>query len=258
MTSAGGFQAGDYVLVRDPRGRELLVRLEPGETINTHRGRVEHDRIIGRESGSTVESLSGSELLVIEPSFSDLIFNMPRGAQIIYPKDLAAILGQLSLYPGVHVLEAGIGSGALTLALLRAGCTVTSVEKRDDFANQALKNLNSFARPLLDGFTLIRGDIAEIELDGSFDRVVLDLLNPWDIVPIVEPRLRRNGHLVVYVTNIVQVQQTVTALRGRGMLLSGVKEVLERDWVVAGEVIRPEQKMVGHTGFIVTARPRVV
>lgn len=249
------FREGAFALVVDPRGRRLLLQLEAGASVNTHRGLLEHDSILGLPSGSTVPTRSGSRFVVYAPSFSDIILEMPRGAQIIYPKDIAAILWELSIEPGMRVLEAGFGSGALTMGMLRCGVFVVSVEKRDDFANRGRKNVDSFLPATLSQrLTVVNGDVTEVELEGRFDRIVLDLLDPWLVVGFVRHLLEADGRVVVYVTNINQVQETVRAMRSNALIVDSVKEVLERDWVVNGDVVRPEQKMIGHTGFIISAR----
>ncbi|MGC9155775.1 MAG: tRNA (adenine-N1)-methyltransferase [Ferrimicrobium sp.] len=249
------FQEGSFVLVVDPKDRRLLLRLEAGASANTHRGLLTHDSIIGVTSGSTVLTRSGSTFVVYAPSFTDIVLEMPRGAQIIYPKDIAAMLGELSLQPGLRILEAGFGSGALTMGLLRYGAKVVTVEKREDFANRGRKNVESFLPPeLSSNLTVVHGDVLEVALDGVFDRVVLDLLDPWTVIPRVRPLLSNDGRVVIYVTNINQVQEVVRAVRSNALIVDSVKEILERSWIVNGDVVRPEQKMVGHTGFIISAK----
>jgi tRNA (adenine57-N1/adenine58-N1)-methyltransferase len=249
------FQDGSWVLVVDPRGRRLLLRLKAGASVNTHRGLLEHDSVIGIESGATVATRSGSSLAVWAPSFEDIVLEMPRGAQIIYPKDIAAMLGALSLEPGLRVLEAGFGSGAMTMGLLRQGASVVTVEKREDFAHRGQKNVESYLPASLHGqLEIVVGNVMEVELSGCFDRIVLDLLDPWLVVAHLRPLLASDGRVVVYVTNINQVQETVRAMRANHLSIDAVKEILERNWVVNGDVVRPEQKMIGHTGFIISAR----
>jgi tRNA (adenine57-N1/adenine58-N1)-methyltransferase len=249
------FREGTFALVVDPRGRRFLLLLEAGASVNTHRGLLEHDSIIGVLPGSTVPTRSGSGFVVYAPSFSDIILEMPRGAQIIYPKDIAAMLGELSLEPGMRVLEAGFGSGALTMGMLRCGVTVVAVEKREDFANRGRKNVESYLPAnLSENLTVVNGDVTEVELEGRFDRIVLDLLDPWLVIGLVRHLLVADGRVVVYVTNINQVQEAVRVIRSNALLIDSVKEILERCWVVNGDVVRPEQKMIGHTGFIISAR----
>lgn len=252
-----GFAPGDWVLLRDHKGRELLVQAGREGVCNTHRGEVRLDALVGLGSGSIVETASGGRLEAHVPSQREVILHMPRGAQIIYPKDLAAILAELSLTPGDSVLEAGIGSGALTIALLRAGALVTSYEVREDFARRAAKNIAAFVPPeLAQGHRLVVADVAEIEADLQFHRLALDMLAPWEVLPVLGARLTHGGRAVIYVTNIVQVQSTVDVLPRAGLSLERVIEILEREWVVEGEVVRPRQQMVGHTGFLVVARQR--
>jgi tRNA (adenine57-N1/adenine58-N1)-methyltransferase len=252
-----GFAPGDWVLLRDHKGRELLVQAGAEGTCHTHRGEVSLQALVGLGSGSLVETASGGRLEAHAPSQRELILHMPRGAQIIYPKDLAAILGELSLLPGMRVLEAGIGSGALTIALLRAGAIVTSYEVREDFARRAAKNIAAFVPAELVGHhELVVADVGEVAAESKFDRLALDMLAPWQVLPTLGDRLAHGGRAVIYVTNIVQVQSTVEVLPRTGLALERVVEILEREWVVDGEVVRPRQHMVGHTGFLVVARQR--
>ena len=251
----GVFEAGSWALVVDPRGRRLLLSLQAGALVNTHRGLLEHDAVIGAASGATVVTRSGSSLTVYAPSFEDIVLEMPRGAQIIYPKDIAAMLGELSLLPGMRVLEAGFGSGALTMGLLRHGASVVAVEKREDFASRGRKNVESFLPPeVSSNLEVVLGDVMETEISGPFHRIVLDLLDPWRVLARVRPLLTSDGRVVVYVTNINQVQETVRAMRLHSLSVDSVKEILERSWIVNGDIVRPEQKMIGHTGFIISAR----
>ncbi|MHB8190050.1 MAG: tRNA (adenine-N1)-methyltransferase [Ferrimicrobium sp.] len=250
----GAFAPGDYVLVVDHRDREVLVQLVVGEVTNTHRGRVVHDEIIGRASGSVVATATGKRFLVVAPSFSDIVVHMPRGAQVIYPKDLGVIIQELSLLPGMRVLESGVGSGALSMALLRAGVELTGVELREDFARRAEKNLEAFLPPAVRGRMDLRiGDVGEFRSVEPFDRIALDLLDPWNIIPNLWDQLAHDGRIVVYVTNVNQMVETVTALRSAGFVGDTTKEVMERQWVVRGDVVRPEQRMVGHTGYVISA-----
>ncbi len=243
------------MLVVDPKDRRLLLRLERGASVNTHRGLLLHDSIIGLVSGSTVMTNSGSSFVVYAPSFADVVLEMPRGAQIIYPKDIAAMLGELSLQPGLRILEAGFGSGALTMGMLSYGVKVVTVEKREDFASRGRKNVESFLPlELSANLTVVHGDVVEVELEGLFDRIALDLLDPWLVIPRLRSLLVDNGRVVIYVTNINQVQEAVRTLRSNAFIVDSVKEILERSWVVNGDVVRPEQKMVGHTGFIISAK----
>ncbi len=246
--------AGEPVLLIDSRDRELLVVIGSEEKTHTHAGVVRHDRLVGILPGSVIETEAGKRLLVVRPTAADIAVNMARGAQIIYPKDQAAIVGLLSLEPGLTVLESGVGSAALTMALLRVGVEVVGVERREDFLNLAQKNISQYLpAEVASRAKLVLGDAGEFTTDRRFDRIVLDLVDPWTVLGNLSRLVSPGGLIAVYVTNVNQVVATVEELRRLGWVRDRVVEVLERPWVVRGDVVRPEQRMVGHTAFLISA-----
>ncbi len=255
------FQDGEQVLLSDQRGKRHLIFLRKSETFHSDRGWVAHDAIIGQPEGSWVRSSMGLRYLALRPTLAEFVLEMPRGAQVIYPKDLAMILFWADVYPGCRVLEAGMGSGALTLTLLRAvgpDGRVITYEQREEFARRALANIHMRLgevstltvrlRPVEDGL----GD------EEPVDRVVLDLPEPWRLTGPVARVLRPGGILLSYVPTIIQSHQTTEALRrDRHWALVETFETLVRPWNIEGQSVRPFHRMVAHTGFITVAR-RVV
>ena len=254
-------QDGEQVLLIDQRGRRHLLMLRKGETFHSDRGWVTHDTIIGQPDGSWVRTSKGTRYVVLRPTLAEYVLDMPRGAQVIYPKDLAMVMFWADIFPGARVLEAGMGSGALTLALLRAvgpAGKVISYEQREDFARRALANIqlrmgdvNNLAvrlRPVEEG-------LAEEE---PVDRVVFDLPEPWHLVEPVARVLRSGGIFLSYVPTIIQSHQLSEALRRHpGYTLVETFETLFRPWNIENTSVRPFHRMVAHTGFITVAR-RVV
>jgi tRNA (adenine57-N1/adenine58-N1)-methyltransferase len=259
--SSGLFRPGDRVQLTDPKGRLHTVLLEPGKSFHTHRGAVAHDDLIGRPEGVVVTASSGTPYLALRPLLVDYVLAMPRGAAVVYPKDAAQIVSMGDVFPGAHVLEAGAGSGALTCSLLRAvGETgrVTSYERRPDFADVARANVTRFFGTAPAGWALRVGDIADyLAPDGEpdVDRVVLDMLAPWEVLDAVSKPLRPGGVLVGYVATTTQLSRLVEAIREHGTFTEPAAwETLLRPWHVVGLAVRPEHRMVGHTAFLVSAR----
>jgi tRNA (adenine57-N1/adenine58-N1)-methyltransferase len=254
----GAFVAGDRVQLTDPKGRLHTVVLEPGKQFHTHRGAISHDDLIGAPEGSVVHSTANTGYLALRPLLADFVLSMPRGAQVIYPKDAAQIVGFGDVGPGMRVLEAGAGSGALTCSLLRAvgsGGSVTSYERREDFAEVARGNVEAFFGEVLANWSLRLGDLAEHPAEEVVDRVVLDMLEPWAVLPIVAAALRPGGVLVGYVATVTQLSTYVEALRAQGVWTEPhAWESLLRPWHAVGLAVRPEHRMVAHTAFLVTAR----
>lgn len=248
-------RAGERVLMLDSKKRRYLVTLEEGGEFHTHSGFVPHDDVIGGSEGVTVSSTRGARYLVVRPTLGEFVLKMPRGAQVIYPKDLGPILMLADVFPGARILESGVGSGALSMTLLRAGAIVTGYELRGDFANRARKNVESFLGPE----PLTRYDVQERDcyegIDGTgFDRVVLDLPEPWQVVPHAEAALVPGGILVAYTPSITQASQLRERLDKSAFAMAATVEVLHRGWHIEGQAVRPDHRMVGHTGFLTHAR----
>jgi tRNA (adenine57-N1/adenine58-N1)-methyltransferase len=251
----GPFAEGDRVLLIDNKKRRYLVTLQRGGEFHSHAGFVEHDAIIGAPEATTVKSTKGAPYLALRPTLAEFVLKMPRGAQVIYPKDLAPILLLADVFPGARVLESGVGSGALSMTLLRAGAHVHGYELRDDFAGRARNNVSAFlGEQAAERYDVEVRDCYEgIDLTG-LDRVVLDLPEPWQVVKHAEGALRPGGILVAYTPSIAQVMQLREALASSTFDLAETIEVLHRSWHVEGQAVRPDHRMVAHTGFLTHAR----
>jgi tRNA (adenine57-N1/adenine58-N1)-methyltransferase len=255
---SGPFEAGERVQLSDPKGRLHTVTLTAGKQFHTHRGAIEHDELIGAPEGSVVAATSGTQYLALRPLLVDFVLSMPRGAAVIYPKDVAQIITMGDVCPGATVLEAGAGSGSLTCALLRAvGPTgrVLSYELRDDHADVAVRNVQTFFAEQPANWTLRRGDVADHPADEQVDRAVLDMLSPWEVLPAVAAAIRPGGVLIGYVATTTQLSRLVEALRAHSRFTEPSSwETFVRGWHVVGLAVRPEHRMIGHTAFLVTAR----
>jgi tRNA (adenine57-N1/adenine58-N1)-methyltransferase len=253
---------GEWVRLVDAKGRRHNICLESGASFHTNRGAILHDDLIGRDEGFTVTSSSGGEYLVFRPMLNEFVVSMPRGAAVVYPKDAAQIVAMADIFPGAHVVEAGVGSGALTCSLLRAvGPTgrVSSYERREEFADVARRNVTQFFGGDHPAWTLTVGDLVDAlpahEPPGSVDRVVLDMLAPWECVDVVADALAPGGVVVAYVATTTQLARTVETLRAHGEFTEPHPwETLVREWHVEGLAVRPSHRMNGHTGFLVTSR----
>lgn len=257
MSTVGGeFRPGDRVQLTDPKGRRYTVVLETGGTYHTHRGSLAHDDLIGKPEGSVATSAGGTTYLAVRPLLSDFVLSMPRGAQVIYPKDSAQILMWGDIRPGARVLEAGAGSGALTCSLLRAvgdEGSVTSWEARTDHAEYAERNVQKFFGETPENWQLRVGDV--VEHSGQVDRVVLDMLAPWDVLDTVQENLVPGGVLVVYVATTTQLSRVTEALREQQNWTEPQSwETVLRPWHVVGMAVRPEHRMVAHTAFLLVTR----
>jgi len=250
--------AGDDCLLIDDKGRYYLIGLTEGGNFHSHLGRLSHAAIIGVEEGSSVFSEKGSRLVVLRPRFFDYILKMKRGAQVVYPKDIGPILVYADIGPGSLVLEAGTGSGALTMALVRAvGPTgrVVSVERRADHADHARQAIDRFFGGLPASLELRVGDVEDVVSEVQPDRIVLDLPQPWDVVDAAVISLQGGGVFCSYVPTVPQMQQTVETLRASGAFIELASfETFLRTWNVDGRSVRPDHRMIGHTGFITVAR----
>jgi tRNA (adenine57-N1/adenine58-N1)-methyltransferase len=257
--ATGPFREGDSVQLTDPKGRLHTVVLQPGKSFHTHRGAVAHDDLLGEPEGIVVKAQpSGTQYLALRPLLADFVLSMPRGAAVVYPKDAAQIVAMGDVFPGARVVEAGAGSGALTCALLRAvgdAGRVVSYERREDFAGVARTNVERFFGGPHPAWELRGGDVAAHPADEPADRVVLDMLAPWDVLGTVAAALVPGGVLVAYVATVTQVSRIVEALREHGGFTEPASwETLVRPWHVVGLAVRPEHRMVGHTAFLVSAR----
>jgi tRNA (adenine57-N1/adenine58-N1)-methyltransferase len=251
-----GFAAGDRVLLVDNRRRRHLITLEAGGQFHTHAGIVRHDDIIGQADGVAVRSTRNARLVAVRPTLSEYVLEMPRGAQVIYPKDIGPILMLADVFPGARILESGVGSGALTTALLRAvGPTghVTGYEIRDDFAQRAVRNVHGFLGTDVPLDVQVR-DVYEGIDAGDLDRVILDLPEPWRVVKHATAALRPGGILLAYLPTILQVGRLREELADSAFGMIETLEVLQRGWHVEGQSIRPDHRMVAHTGFLTHAR----
>jgi len=252
-------EPGERVLLQDAKGRRYLLTLQAGGSFHTHRGRLSHDQLIGRPEGEVVTTDLGQRLLMLRPTLADWVLKMPRGAQVIYPKTISLMLMAADVQPGMTVLEAGAGSGALSIALLQAlggGGRLISFELRPEFAAQARRNVEAWFGKAPEAWELREGDVLDgIAEVGQVDRVLLDMLEPWLVVPPAVHALCPGGVLVAFVATVPQVMRTVEALEGsRSFGLIETAEAIMRPWHVEGLAVRPEHRMVGHTGFLVSAR----
>jgi tRNA (adenine57-N1/adenine58-N1)-methyltransferase len=258
----GPFHVGERVQLTDPKGRLHTITLQPGRQFHTHRGYLEHDALIGAPDGSTITNTAGVEYLALRPLLSDYVMSMPRGAAVVYPKDAGQIVAMADIFPGAHVVEAGVGSGALSMSLLRAvgeHGRLHSFERRADFADIAKGNARAFFGADHPAWTVTVGDLAEAlprEVQpGSVDRVVLDMLAPWECLGVVAEALAPGGVLICYVATATQLSRLAEAMRDHGGFTEPTAwESLVRGWHLEGLAVRPEHRMHGHTGFLITTR----
>ena len=251
-------EPGEQVLLIDQRDRTYLVMLEAGAVYHTHAGTLAHDDLIDRPEGTRVTTSRGMVLTAFRPRFADYVLKMPRGAQVVYPKDLGPIVVYADVFPGARVLEAGTGSGALTIALCRAvgeEGRVVSYDVRREHRDRAITNVEGFFGKLPDRLDLREGDVAEAGAGPDrFDRLVLDVPEPWSPLEAVRPALEPGAVLCAYLPTTGQVQQLVLALPAAGFVHLETFEVLKRSWHVTERSVRPDHRMVGHTGFLTVAR----
>ena len=254
----GRFVAGDRVQLTDQKGKIYSITITPGKEWHTHKGWIVHDDLIGLPEGSVVSTSAGLKFTAFIPLLTDYVLSMPRGATIVYPKDSALIVGFADIFPGARVLEAGVGSGALTLSLLRAvGPTgsVHSVERREEFAANATSNIENYFGGRPANWSLAIGSVQEQEFDHEFDRVILDMLAPWECVEMAAKVLRPGGVFMAYVATTTQLSATAEALKDDGHFTEPESfESMVRGWHHEGLAVRPQQRMIGHTGFLIFSR----
>ena len=255
MADARLLRAGERVLLIDPKERRYLLTLVAGANFHTHAGIIAYDDIIGGSEGRVITGSTGRQFLVLRPTLSDVVLKMPRGAQVIYPKDLGTILIAADIGPGQRVLEAGVGSGALSMTILRAGASVVGYELREDFAERAKENVVATLGSDAPYRVEIRDVTAGIDED-DLDRILLDMPEPHKVVAGAAGALRPGGILLSYLPTINQTALLRAALdeEGSGFGLSETQEIMRRTWHVEARSVRPDHRMVGHTGFITTAR----
>ena len=247
---------GERVVLVDSRGRRYLIRLQAGESFHYHGGIVDHDALIGGSEGVTLRTKSGAALSVFRPRLADFVLKMGRGAQVVYPKDIASILVEGDISPGAQVIEAGTGSASLTIALARAvgeNGRVVSYELREEHLEVARRNIESFFGEMPGWIELRAGDVREADAE-IFDRMVLDLPEPWRVLPAAERVLASGGVLATYMPTTGQLQQLVLSLEHASFAEIRSFETMVRGWHVSPRSVRPDHRMVGHTGFVVTAR----
>ena len=258
----GPLREGERVQLTDPRGRLHTITLGAGKEFHTHRGHVEHDDLIGGPEGVVITSTAGIDHLALRPLLADHVLSMPRGAAVVYPKDAGQVVAMADVYPGARVVEAGVGSGALSMSLLRAVGDeghLHSFERREDFADIARANVEGFFGGPHPAWRITVGDLAEelgaAEAPGSVDRVVLDMLAPWECLDAVATALAPGGVLICYVATATQLSRTAEDLRADGRWTEPAAwESMVRGWHLEGLAVRPQHRMVGHTGFLLTAR----
>lgn len=249
------FASGEKVLLLDNKQRRYLITLADDGEFHSHTGLFPHSAIIGQAEGVVVRNTKGTPYTALRPTLEDFVVEMPRGAQVIYPKDLAPICMLADIGPGVRVLESGVGSGALSMTMLRWGADIVGYELREDFANRARANVRSFlGEAALENYRVeLRDCYAGID-ERELDRVVLDLPEPWQVVPHAMEALRPGGILVAYLPSIIQVSQLRESINSKQWNGTRTLEVLHRGWYVEGNAVRPDHRMVAHTGFLTVSR----
>lgn len=248
-------RAGERIVLVDSKKRRYLITLSDGGEFHSHAGVLAHSELIGSEEGITARSTGGGRYTAIRPTLAEFVLKMPRGAQVIYPKDLGPILFLADVFPGARILESGVGSGALSMTLLRAGAEVVGYELRDDFARKAQQNVAAFlGDEAMSRYKVeVRNAYDGIDETG-LDRIVLDLPEPWNVVPHAARALRSGGILVAYLPTINQTAHLRRVLGDYGFSLAETVEVLHRTWHIEGMSVRPDHRMVAHTGFLTHAR----
>lgn len=248
------FVPGEDVLLIDRKRRRYLVTLKAGGEFHNHAGVLAHDKILGNPEGTTYRTTLGATFLALRPTLNDVVLKMPRGAQVIYPKDIGPIIIMADLRPGVRVLESGVGSGALSMGMLRAGASIVGYELREDFADRAKENVARFAPDLVDNYRVELRDCYDGIDEVHLDRIVLDLPEPWRVVEHAETALRTGGIILAYTPTIGQAARFREELDRSRFDYAETMEVLNRTWHIEGQSVRPDHRMVAHTGFLTSAR----
>ena len=258
MSNDGFFSEGDRIQLTDPKGKMYTFTITPGKEWHTHKGWIVHNDLIGLPEGSVVSTSAGLKFTAFKPLLGDFVLSMPRGATIVYPKDAAMIVGVADVFPGAKVIEAGVGSGALSISLLRAiGAEgkLSSFERRDDFAEIARENVRTYFGELPPQWSLSVGSVQESTTDKKYDRVILDMLAPWECISFASEVLRPGGVFLAYVATTTQLSATAEALKENGSFTEPLSsETIVRDWHHEGLAVRPMQRMIGHTGFLIVSR----
>jgi len=258
MYNDGFFSIGDRIQLTDPKGKMYTFTITQGKEWHTHKGWIIHDDLVGIPEGSVVSTSAGLKFTAFKPLLGDFVLSMPRGATIVYPKDAAMIIGVADIFPGAKVIEAGVGSGALAISLLRAigpQGQLDSFERREDFAEIAKENVQTYFGSLPSNWKLTVGSVQDSNSDNKYDRLVLDMLAPWECVDYAAKILRPGGVFLAYVATTTQLSATAEALKEDGHFTEPLSsETIVRDWHHEGLAVRPMQRMIGHTGFLIVSR----
>ena len=258
MSNDGFFSEGDRIQLTDPKGKMYTFTIASGKEWHTHKGWIVHNDLIGLPEGSVVSTSAGLKFTAFKPLLGDFVLSMPRGATIVYPKDAAMILGVADIFPGAKVIEAGVGSGALSISLLRAigpEGELSSFERREDFAQIATENVKTYFAGMPPQWKLTVGSVQESATEKKYDRVILDMLAPWECVSFAAQILRPGGVFLAYVATTTQLSSTAEALKEDGRFTEPLSsETIVREWHHEGLAVRPMQRMIGHTGFLIVSR----
>jgi tRNA (adenine57-N1/adenine58-N1)-methyltransferase len=258
MSNDGYFSEGDRIQLTDPKGKMYTFTIIAGKEWHTHKGWIVHNDLIGLPEGSVVATSAGLKFTAFKPLLGDFVLSMPRGATIVYPKDAAMIIGVADVFPGAKVIEAGVGSGALSISLLRAigeKGELSSFERREDFADIARENVRTYFGGIPGQWKLAVGSLQESSVEEKYDRVILDMLAPWECISFAAEVLRPGGVFLAYVATTTQLSSTAEALKEDGRFTEPLSsETIVRDWHHEGLAVRPMQRMIGHTGFLISSR----
>ena len=258
MSNDGFFAEGDRIQLTDSKAKMYTFTITPDKEWHTHKGWIVHNDLIGLPEGSVVSTSAGLQFTAFKPLLGDFVLSMPRGATIVYPKDAAMILGVADIFPGAKVIEAGVGSGALSISLLRAigpEGKLVSFERREDFATIASENIRTYFGSLPANWSLNVGSVQDSSVEEKFDRVVLDMLAPWECIAYAAQVLRPGGVFLAYVATTTQLSATAEAIKEDGRFTEPLSsETIVRDWHHEGLAVRPVQRMIGHTGFLIVSR----